>query len=425
MKTHWFFFPPLFSRPTGRPAFPQGAALALAGWLVVSSASPVLAGRVAAAGAGHGFSGSPSPTAPHLNSPSSGQLTNSDVSQLNTQSQLNRLSNASALSYDIVPPTPPTPLRHTPLPGYQVVRLGRAHNNRLCLAGTVAGTKGLMMLDTGANNTVLGDTIYRSLLLNASYALPSGVPRSITLNGVTTPLAEAPNFYVGESNLGSLPVCLIPGHYLDDPTRVSEGSGRSYDGLIGENILRHYNAMIDCSRLVLYLDIDPARKLNLSSAFARHGWTRVPMSDAGRDFTVPCTLNGHNYRLIVDTGSPFTSLDRTLLSSAGVASRDLPYRAGLIGTDALPVGLVELGQLQIGGYTLTDVHMIATAQSLAGFDRHNDASIPIVGLLGGDLLAKNGAIIDIGNKALYLKRTSTESSAPRSKPAERRRAEVD
>ena len=361
MKTRQSFLPPPLSSPSVRPALRRGAALLLVGGFIWSSACPVLAGRSGGGGgvAGHGLSGVPAPALPRLSSPSNGQLTDSDVSQLNSQSRLNRLSNASAQSYDIVPPTPPTPLRHTPLPGYQVIRLGRAHNNRLCLAGTVAGTKGLMMLDTGANNTVLGETIYRSLLLNASYTLPSGVPRSITLNGAPTPLAEAPNFYVGESNLGSLPVCLIPSRYLDDPG-ASEGKGRSYDGLIGENILRHYNAMVDCSRLVLYLDIDPARKLNLSSAFARHGWTRVPMSDAGRDFTVPCTLNGRSYRLIVDTGSPFTNLDSTLLSSAGVASHGLPYRTGLIGTEALPVGLVELDQLQIGGYTATDVHMIAT-----------------------------------------------------------------
>ena len=341
---------------------------------LAASSSALAAGRSGAGAAGSGGRGnSPvisQPVVPRLTSPLGGQFTDSDVSQLDFQSRLNQLSNASERSYDIVPPTPPTPISHSPLPGYQVIRLGRAHNNRLLLAGTIAGTKGLMMLDTGANNTALGDATYHSLLLNASYNLPDGVPRAVSLNGTRTPLAEAPDFYVGQSNLGAVPVSLIPRRYLSDAGPAGS-QGRLFDGLLGENILRHYHAMIDCARLVLYLDIDPARKLNLASSFARHGWTRVPMSDSGSDFTVPCTLNGHRYRLIVDTGSPFTNLDRTLLTAAGVDSHDLPYRTGLIGTDAVPVGLVDLDQLHIGSYTANGVHMIATPQSLAAFGRHD------------------------------------------------------
>ena len=163
-----------------------------------------------------------------------------------------------------MPPNPPSPTRNSPVPGYQIVRLGRAHNNRLCLAGTVGGTKGLMMLDTGANNSALGEVNYRSLLLSAAYKLPPGLPRSVNLNGTTIPLVEAPDYYVGKANLGSVPVCLVPRHYLFDAS-PRDDKGRLYDGLLGENILRHYNAVVDCARLVLYLDIEPAKKLDLGS----------------------------------------------------------------------------------------------------------------------------------------------------------------
>ncbi len=292
-----------------------------------------------------------------------------------------------------------------PLPGYQLVRLGRGHNNRLCLASTVNDIKGLMMVDTGANNTALSDGTYHSLLFNAAHKLPSGLPRAYQLNGTNIPLAEAPDFRVGRSNLGAVPVALVPRHYLFDTTSL-EGKGRFYDGLLGENILRHYGAIIDCGRLMLYLDIDPARKLNLSSSFMRHGWTRISMIDTGSHFAVPCVLNGHKFRLIVDTGAPFTNLDRHLLAAAQIGSHDLSVRGGgLIGTEAQQVGLVDLDHLQIGDYTATGVHMTTTSQSLAAFGGRHDnlAGGPIVGLLGGDVLANNGAVIDIGNKALYLK----------------------
>ena len=387
---------------------------------IVTAACPfsAFAGRVAAAPT----RSAAAPAAPRIGSfpiprtglPSFGRLTNSQVSNLNTQLRLDRLTSATARIYDIVPPKPPEAVPPGPLPGYQVVRLGRGHNNRLCFAATIAGTKGLMMLDTGASNTALSDGVYHTLLSNASYRLPAGVPRVASFNGMNTRLAEAPDFRVNKVNLGAVPICLISRGDLFD-TGPSEGKGQPYDGLVGQNILRHYNAMIDCARLVLYVNLDPAKKLDLSTSLARNGWTRVPMSDTGSHFVVPCVLNGHRFRLVVDTGSPFTNLDRNLLAEAQVGTRDVPLRGGLIGKEAGQVSLVDSDRLQIGSYTATDVHMTATSQSLAAFAGRNDRSPdePIVGLLGGDLLARHGAIIDMGNRVLYLKHVVNKAGKAR------------
>ena len=408
-------FLPLFRRP--KPSSRHWNPPRLLFWLLglawplsTAAAKSSSAAHNAPAAAGPAITASPS-------LPTGGRLSDSEVAALNTQSRLNRLGDPSAQTYDIVPPAhPQTP--PGPLPGYQIVRLGRGHNNRLCLVGVVAGTKGLMMLDTGASNTALSEATYRSLLLDASAKLPPGVPRSVSLNGTRTPLAEAPNFYVGKSDLGAVPVSLVPRRYLFD-AGAPGSKGRLYDGLLGDNILRHYNALIDCARLVLYLDIDPGKKLNQSASFVRHGWTRVPMSDTGHHFTVPCVLNGRNFRLVVDTGAPFTNLDRNLLDAARIGSHDLPLRGGLIGTEAEQAGLVDLNQLQIGGYTATGVHMTATRESLAAFGGGQDRSAggPIVGLLGGDILASNGAVIDMGTRALYLKHPVGKAGVRRTLPA--------
>ena len=336
---------------------------------------------------------------------------NPDVGVLSRQYRLERLTNATPRLFDIVPPAPPDLAASSPLPGYRLIPLGRKRNNRLCFTAMVAGTKGLIMLDTGATNTALNETTYRSLRLGGASRLPAGVPRALSINGTTTPLAEAPDFQVGPSNLGAVPVCLIPRTYLQDG--AADGQGQLYDGLLGQNILRHYQAMIDCTRRVLYLDLDPAKKVNLASSFARNGWTRVPMIDTGSHFLVPCVLNGHRFRLVVDTGAPFTSLDLNLLKDAQVPSRPLPFRSNLIGRAPSPVSLVDLDHLQIGDYVAKDVHLTATAQSLAEFAGRGDRSPdePVIGLLGGDLLARHGAIIDIGNRALYL-RANTAPAAP-------------
>ena len=315
-----------------------------------------------------------------------------------------RLSIDMAESYDIVPPADGNRAVKGPIPGYQIVRLGRENNNRLCFAATVAGVKGLMMVDTGSQATVLNGTTYRPLLSTAARALPAGLPRAVLLNGTRIPLAEAPDFRVGPSNLGAVPVCMVPGRDLSDPGRGGAG-GQVYDGLVGENVLRHYNAVIDCARLALYLNLDPAKKLALPASFGRAGWTRVPMTDTGHHFLVPCVVNGHRFRLVVDTGAPFTNLDLNLLNAAQVGSHELGVRSGLLATSTEKVSLVDLDRVQIGGYTATGIHLTATAQSLKAFGGAHDNAPdePILGLLGGDILANNGAVVDFGSRMLYLK----------------------
>lgn len=379
---------------------------------LLAGANPSLTAAPRSAAAGGGRFLAPSNNRPYVSPLSpllSNRLSDAQASSLNAQIQRERLTSTSGPRYEIVPPLNPDLRPKGPVPGYQVVRLGRGHFNRLRLVGTVAGIKGLMMLDTGANNSVLGDQAYRTLRLSAAYQLPKGLPRTVHLNGTNVPLVEAVGYTVGGSNLGSVPVCLLPQRYLLDPG-TKEEKGQPYDGLLGQNILRHYNAIIDCGRLMLYLNVDPAKKLNLSGSFVRHGWTRVPMSDVGNDFAVPCVLNGRRYRLIVDTGTPFTSLDLNLVRQAQVASHELPLKGSLMGTDVKPVSLVEFDHLQIGSYTATGVHMTATEQSFGAFDARQSSAEegPILGFLGGDLLAANAAVIDIGSKSLYLKHASSK-----------------
>ena len=341
---------------------------------------------------------------PRFAAPASGYPSGSGLTARDSFSTSGRLSIDLAQSYDIVPPADGNRTVKGPIPGYQIVGLGRERNNRLCFAATIAGVKGLMIVDTGLQATVLNEKTYRPLLSAAALNLPAGLPHAVSLNGTRIPLAEAPDFRVGPSNLGAVPVGMLPGSDLTDPGRGG-ASGRAYDGLVGENVLRHYNAVIDCARLVLYLNLDPAKKLALPASFERAGWTRVPMTDTGHHFLVPCEVNGRRFRLVVDTGAPFTNLDLHLLNAAQVPSHALGLRGGLLATSTEQVSLVDLDRLQIGGYTARGVRLTATAQSLKAFGgaRDNASDQPILGLLGGDILASNGAVVDLGNRMLYLK----------------------
>ena len=279
------------------------------------------------------------------------------------------------------------------LPGYVIVPLGRGHTNRLCLAVTVSGIKGLAMLDTGASGTALSDSTFHGLLTSGA-KLPAGVPKTSTINGLSAPVVMASDFKVSDITIGSFPVRLAPKRYLYN-SAIGSGGDRTYDLLLGEEFLRHFRAVVDCGRLALYLNTDPAKHLSLTSAFTSGGWTRVPMTDLGNDFTVPCSLNGHTFRLIVDTGAGFSVVNHGQVNAMGLEGRDIPgFHSGLIGTAAKTSGVATIDGLQIGGYVATTTHMITTDEDFTRFAPAHDESQDgtLAGLLGPDLLASNGAI---------------------------------
>jgi hypothetical protein len=290
-----------------------------------------------------------------------------------------------------------------PLPGYAIVRLGRGHFNRMDFVARIDGVEGLMFVDTGAVHTVLNAAKY-DFLLKSGAKRPAGVPAGTHINEISVPVAIAKDVQIGEVRLADVPFPLVAERYLYD--QVYRGaSDQQYDGFFGENVLRHYNAVVDCGRLALYLNTDPRHKLDLSHALTQAGWTQIPMSNAGTDFTVPCTLGGHPYRLLVDTGSPFTVFDQGILYKEDIPQVDVPMKAAIIGYVPKEVKFVRADTLQIGSYVATGVHPLGHPDMIHNMKlaKAAEAGPPIAGILGGDVLANNAAMIDIGNHNLYLK----------------------
>lgn len=304
------------------------------------------------------------------------------------------------------------PAASTTMPGYEIVRLGRGHLNRLTMAATVEGKKGLFVVDTGAGGTFLSAGKYSSLLPGGDRQLPSGTPKTASVNGTMVPVGYARDFHVGNSNLGSLPLRIVPQRYLYDPEMLYQtDKSHDYDGFIGEDILRHTHAILDAGRLLLYLNVDPARKTDPGRGLVAAGWTRVPMSDLGSDFTVECRLGDTKFRVIVDTGAPFTIFDKAAVDRAHAQVSFLPMRGGVVGTRRQEASLISAEHLAIGDYTATNVHLVSQLGLGDALRSNYSETAPVAGLLGGDILSKHNAIIDVGNKALYLRRTAPGAAA--------------
>ena len=307
-----------------------------------------------------------------------------------------------------------TPAAPPPAPGggkpqILIAKLGRGQLNQLWLDATVENVKGAMMIYTGAHDSVLNRDKYGFLLRGLDHKLPPGVAATTHVNTLASPLALAHDFRVGGHDLGASLMALVPERYLyqSENFRYADRA-RNFDGLMGENFLRRYRAVIDCSRQLLYLNLGPAQPDNLASVLPAHGWTRVPMSDVDHDFAVPCVLNGHHFRIVVDTGAPYTVLDKGFVSALRLHTADLPWETAVIGNDSAAEEFVHSHTLQLGDYTATGVEMTTTDHMQRDLtpDHDTEPALPIIGLLGSDALAFNGAVIDIGGHALYLKHLS-------------------
>ena len=219
-------------------------------------------------------------------------------------------------------------------------------------------------------------------------------------------VAFARDFHLGSVDLGGSQFPLVPEDELYEHRHFSyRGRFGNYDGIMGENFLCRYRAIVDCHRQLLYLSLHPVKTPGLAHVLCPNGWTCIPMADAGEDFCVPCQINGHAFRLIVDTGAVFTTLDQDWLDGSHVQSSGLPLRASVIGNTSHAMGLAKLDRLQIGDYTAMNVQIASSVDlgRVVGRVDVKNAAVPIVGVLGSDTLAFNGAIIDIGGHALYLK----------------------
>ena len=302
------------------------------------------------------------------------------------------------------------------LPGYVILPLSHmGRSNQACVRVTINGQPTMLLLDTGAPQTLLDTRFYQGARSQAGAVsaaqLPPEIPRKGKANGQPAEIGSI-SMTAGAMNFGRGPVVV---------TDLSEELGQynnlhrigSVSGLLGEDILHRYNALIDWGRRGVYFNTDPSKRMNPGRAFVSNGWTAVPMSaTSGRHFTVSCTVDGKPVRLIVDTGAQFTSFNKDTIPLDIIYNRDTRGSMARLGSTegtALMVGSASsmyparVQRLKIGSYEVQDA-IVAVQKIPEGFLREqSEGEGPVLGFLGDEVLASNNAIIDISGSTLYLK----------------------
>ena len=168
------------------------------------------------------------------------------------------------------------------------------------------------------------------------------------------------------------------------------------NGVLGVREMVKFGMIIDCTRQMLYINPNGASSSvsqNLASFLAGRGFTRISMRlNANDHFDVEGALNGHATRLIVDTGSANTLIDTQVAVKSGTGVTAL---AGV----SLSVGAGEI----VGNFKLANAEVVIAHVS-SDILLSKSASEANAGVLGQDYLSTNFAVIDLGGRALYLRR---------------------
>jgi len=280
---------------------------------------------------------------------------------------------------------------------YETLPLIRSAQNHLLVRAEINGKPALLGVDTGAPVSAVALNRRAHFGLAPITGNKSAIPPRLSINGAFNSVAIAKNLRLGALNLVDEPMVL-----------VDLGGVRSkrdeIDGILGADILFPTKAIMDCQRQVLILKMNPSVPGTVPG-FDYSGFRRIPMhvSD-GFNLYVDGSVNGKKAKLMVDTGAFATLLHSRFVRRMQIPLRDTPFRSSGVNLKQRGVQMATISRLSIGSMDLErrDVGVI----NLEGLIHGGllDASPPVAGLLGSEILRRHHGIIDFGTKSLYLKR---------------------
>lgn len=278
---------------------------------------------------------------------------------------------------------------------YEQLPLIRSAQNHLLVRAEINGKPALLGVDTGA--PVSAVAVNRRAYFGLSPITgKSAIPARLSINGAFNSVAIAKNLRLGALNLVDEPMVL-----------VDLGGVRSkrdeIDGILGADILFPTKAIMDCQRQILILKMNPTVPGTVPG-FDYGGFRRIPMhvSD-GFNLYVDGSVNGQKAKLMVDTGAFATLLHSRFVRRMRIPLRDTPFRSSGVNLKQRGVQVATISRLSIGSMNLDrkEVGVI----NLEGLIHGGllDASPPVAGLLGSEILRRHHGIIDFGTKSLYLR----------------------
>jgi aspartyl protease len=215
---------------------------------------------------------------------------------------------------------------------------------------------------------------------------------------------EASDLLVGTIQCGPL---VMLAHPLVPALRLSKSpakwpGGFDKTGLLGMNLLVAKRALINWRKQQVYLNPDD-QQVKSKADYEAEGYTAVPLNiTPSRQVQVDGTLGRNHYQFCLDTGTPRTTIEQSVVDQGGLKSRltNSVVRSPMNEFPDSKISQVIGTQFRLGDYDLSSRKILAGSLHLTKSDRGDIWA----GLIGADVLWDYDAVIDLGSNMLYLRR---------------------
>ena len=284
---------------------------------------------------------------------------------------------------------------------YEALPLIRSAQNHLLVRAEINGKPALLGVDSGAPVSAIALN-RRAYFGMAPISAKSSLPSRLSINGAFNSVAIARNLRLGALNLVDEPMVMVDLGGLRNSSKKNRAN--EIDGILGADILFPTKALLDCQRQILILKINPSVPGTVPG-FNFSGFRSIPMhvSD-GFNLYVDGSVNGIKAKLMVDTGAFTTLLHSRFVRRMKIPMRDTPFSSSGVNLKQRGVQVATISRFSIGSMDMRDKDVGVI--NLEGLIHGGllDASPPVAGLLGSEILRRHHGIIDFGTKTLYLKR---------------------
>lgn len=135
----------------------------------------------------------------------------------------------------------------------------------------------------------------------------------------------------------------------------------------------------------------------------------LPLQQEGYHLILHIELLEKKFKMVLDTGASKTVLDRTILLESGI-DESLFTSTGILssglGTNEMQSAIFTLPYLNIGDWSCKNFDVAVLDLSTINYAYTQIGADPIVGVLGGDILYRYGAIINYKKLTLQLNERS-------------------
>src|SRR6201993_3232997 len=299
--------------------------------------------------------------------------------------------------------------------GLAGAKLERRYGNHLFVPVYINNRRGALMIDTGSPNTLIDRNSVNTfgLIVEKTDSSVGGLfGRSWERYGTS----KVKSIAMGNCMVTNVPVAIADLSSMN-PERSAAATGSHIsdskamahlNGVLGTREMIKFGMIIDCTRQMLYINpTGPSSAVtqSLASFLAGRGFTRVSTRlNANATFDFEGALNDNATRFLVDTGSTNTLIDTQVAVKSGTGVTALAgYGAGGAGGLVEGVNRTGVKELVIGNFKLANAEVVVAHVS-GEVLLSKSATESNAGVLGQDYLATNFAVIDMGGRALYLRR---------------------